>query len=177
MKINMSTKGLVMAHLNVCSVKNKVHELNYLTQQNTIHILAVSETHLDVTVHDAEVSIDGYNIFRRDRNTHGGGIAIYIKNDFPATLCAEFMPNHLELLWVRVHLPHLKPILIGCCYRPPGTDTQYLDDLCDLIDRVSDVNGEMFLLGDMNIDWLANHCPMKKKMVSLISVFRLLIKG
>ena len=52
-------------------------ELNYLTTENTIHILAVSETHLDATVLDTEVSIDGYNMFRRDRNKHGGGIALY----------------------------------------------------------------------------------------------------
>ena len=50
-----------MAHLNVCSIRNKVHELNYPTTENTFHILAVSETHLDSTVLDTEVSTDGYN--------------------------------------------------------------------------------------------------------------------
>jgi len=129
------SKGLVLAHLNVCSIRNKVHELNYLITENTIHILAVSETHLDDTVLDTEISIDGYNIFRRDRNKHGGGIALYIRNNFPVTLCSEFISDNLESLWVKVHLPHLKPVLVGCCYRPPGTDVQYLNDLCVLIDR------------------------------------------
>lgn len=167
------SKGLVLAHLNVCSIRNKVFELNYLTTENTIHILAVSETHLDATVLDKEISIDGYNIFRRDRNKHGGGIALYIRDNFPAVLCSEFISDGLESLWVKVHLPHLKPVLIGCCYRPPGTDVQYLNDLCVLIDRVTDVNSDIFLLGDMNIDWFANQCPMKQKLVSLIAACNL----
>ena len=161
------SKGLVMAHLNVCSIRNNVHELNYLIKENTIHILAISETHLDATVLDTEISIDGYNIFRKDRDKHGGGIALYIRNNFPAKLCSEFISDSLESSWVKVHLPHLKPVLIGCCYRPPGSDVQYLKDLCVLIDRVTDVNCDIFLLGDMNIDWFANQCPMKQKMVSL----------
>lgn len=48
-----------------------------------------------------------------------------------------------------------------------GVNLQYLNDLCVLIDRVTDVNWDIFLLGDMNIDWLANQCPIKQKMVSL----------
>jgi len=47
-----------MAYLDVCSIRKK--ELNYLIKENSIHILAISETHLDATVFDTEISIDGY---------------------------------------------------------------------------------------------------------------------
>jgi len=67
-----------------------------------------------------------------DRNKHGGGIALYIRDNFPATLCSQFISIGLESLWVKVHL---KPVLIGCCYRPPGTDVQYMNDLCVLIEK------------------------------------------
>jgi len=128
-----------MAHLDVCSIRKK--ELNYLIKENSIHILAISETHLDATVFDTEISIDGYNVFRRDRNKHGGGIALYIRDNFPATLCSQFISIGLESLWVKVHL---KPVLIGCCYRPPGTDVQYMNDLCVLIEKVTEVNCDIF---------------------------------
>lgn len=52
-----------MAQLNVWSIRNKVLELNYLITANTIYILAILETHLDATVLDTEISIDGYNNF------------------------------------------------------------------------------------------------------------------
>ncbi len=42
-----------------------------------------------------------------------------------------------------------------------------------MTDRVSDVNSEIYLLGDMNIDWTAGNCPRKKKILSLISASNL----
>lgn len=48
-------------------------------------------------------------------------------------------------LWACIHCPHLKPILIGCCYRPPGTDTHSIFEWLMWADTVADVNGEMFL--------------------------------
>ena len=32
----------------------------------------------------------------------------------------------LQGLWT-VNLPHIKPILVGCCYRPPSSDQHYLE--------------------------------------------------
>ena len=43
--------------------------------------MGVSETKLDKSVLDGEVSIDGYEIKRADRNRHGGGVACYIRKD------------------------------------------------------------------------------------------------
>lgn len=73
MSIKLPKKGLRFAHLNICSLKNKIHELSSILQENNIHIMAISETHLDDTIEDTVVSIQGYNIFRLDRNRHGIG--------------------------------------------------------------------------------------------------------
>ena len=61
-------KGLKMAHINICSIRNKLNEVGDLLLLNNLHILAVSETHLDSTFEDTSVMIDGYNIYRKDRN-------------------------------------------------------------------------------------------------------------
>ena len=81
--INLPKEGLLLAHLNVCSLRNKVHELCSLVESNNIHILAISETHLESSLDDSEVAIHGYNLFRRDRDKNGGGVAIYLKNHIP----------------------------------------------------------------------------------------------
>ena len=73
------------------------------------------------------------------------------------------MLNDVEALRGHVHLPHLKLIVVDCCYRSPDADADYLTQLCEVTDRVSDVNNEIYLLGDMNIDWIASDCPRKKK--------------
>lgn len=132
---------------------------------NSIHILALSETHLDSTFSDAEVKVDGYRLFRRDRNKHGGGIAFYVREDIPVKERNDLRWQNIEALWI-VHLQHAKPILVGCVYRPPSAKIQYLDEICDMFDAVCDQKREIFILGDLNIDWLSPHCPMKNKLKS-----------
>ena len=66
--------------MNICSLRNKVHEVNNLLVTDDIHILTISETHLDNTFDDTVVAIHGYNIYRKDRNANGGGVAVYIQN-------------------------------------------------------------------------------------------------
>ena len=75
----------------------------------------ISETHLDNTFDDTVVAIQGYNIYRKDRNANGGGVAIYNQNHIPIKLREDLMLNTVEVVWLQVHLPHLKPILVGSC--------------------------------------------------------------
>jgi hypothetical protein len=60
--------------MNICSLRNKVHEINNLLTSDNINILAISETHLDNSFDDTVVEIHGYNIYKRDRNANGGSV-------------------------------------------------------------------------------------------------------
>lgn len=161
-------KGLIMAHLNVCSLRNKVHEVQRLASQYSIHIFTVSETHLEPAFSNAEVSIEGYNLFRKDRNKYGGGVAIYIQSHIPAeSVDCLSIDGSIEAVWVLVHLPHTKPILIGCCYRPPNSDMNYLSAVCSMVDKASDGSREVYVFGDMNINWFSDKCNMKSKLLSM----------
>ena len=52
-----------------------------------------------------------------------------IKNHIPVKLREDLMLNNVEVIWLQVHLPHLKPILVGSCYRPQSANSQYLDNV------------------------------------------------
>ena len=110
------------------------------------------------------VAIHSYNIYRKDRNANRGGVAVYIQNHIPVKLRDDLMFNTVEVIWLQVHLPHLKPILVGSCYRP-SANSQYLDNdnMCEMLDNVCDINREVYFLGDLNIDWLSSSCPLRKK--------------
>lgn len=98
--INLPKKGLMLAHLKVCSLRNKVYEQfmnSSLAESNNIHILAISESHLDSSFDDSEVAINGYNLFKRDRGKYGGGVAIYVKNHIPAKKRCNLM-DEIEAL-------------------------------------------------------------------------------
>ena len=43
-------------------------------------IMGVCETFIDSNVADNEISIDGYSIVKKDRNRHGGGVLLYVRD-------------------------------------------------------------------------------------------------
>ena len=49
-------------------------------------MLALTETHLNPRICNAEVYIEGFHIYRADREGDGpnGGVAIYLRNDLAA---------------------------------------------------------------------------------------------
>lgn len=173
MSFKLPKRGLRFAHLNICSLKNKVQELSSILHENNIHIMAISETHLDGTIDDTEVSIHGYNIFRLDRDRHGGGTAFYIQDHIPAKTRKDLGIFGVEALWLQVHIPHLKPILTCCCYRPPCSNAEYLNNICTMLQNVTDNDNEIYISGDMNIDWFASNCSLKRKLSNAATVCNL----
>ena len=59
--------SLVIAHINIRSMRNKVDELQLLLKRLSIDRMCVSETWLDDTITDNTVNIAGYDIIRCDR--------------------------------------------------------------------------------------------------------------
>lgn len=44
-------------------------------------VIGLTETKLDKSISNAEIKIEGYNLLRKDRNRHGGGVACFIKSN------------------------------------------------------------------------------------------------
>ena len=61
-------KGLHFIHLNVRSLISKISELRYIAVKTNAAVICLSETWLDDSVSDGEISIDRYCLIRRDRN-------------------------------------------------------------------------------------------------------------
>ena len=163
-------KGLKIAHINICSLRNKVHEINNLLTSDNINALAISETQI---IYLMIVAIQGYNIYRRDSNAHGGGVAVYIQSHIPVMPREDLMSSVIEVLWLQVPLAHLKPFLLGCCYRPPSANSQHLNDMCEMLDSVCDVNREVYFLRDLNIDCFLSSCLLKRKLLTLTNACNL----
>ena len=75
--LNYSSKDLRVAHLNICSLQYKIDELRLLQRICGFDILGISETHLDSSVPDNFLQIDGLQLIRRDRTKcKGGGVIL-----------------------------------------------------------------------------------------------------
>ena len=72
-------RGLLICSLNVPSLTKHKDEIKVLVRDNKIDIFAINETKLDEKIKDERISIVGYNLLRHDRNRHGGGVAIFLR--------------------------------------------------------------------------------------------------
>jgi hypothetical protein len=123
---------------------------------------------LDNSFDDTAVAIQGYNIYRRDRNAYGGGVAVNIQSHIAVMLRGNLMSSVIEVLWLQVHLAHLKHFLLWCCYRPPIANS--LNNMYEILDSVCDVN----FLGDLNINCFSSSCPLKRKLLTVTSACNLI---
>lgn len=171
--VGYDSKVFSLTHVNICSLRNKVHEVGSLLSTNSLCVLALSETHLDITFDSGEFNIDGYRLYRKDRNKFGGGVALYIKNNFVSKLRQDLMSHDLEIVWIQLQPVYGKSVLVGCVYRPPNANILYSQQICEMLEKVSEENKEIFLLGDMNINWFDTQCSVRKEIGSICSACNL----
>ena len=107
----VNQRGLKFLHQNIRSLRGKMDELNILVSHcPNLHILAFTETWLDNSISDGEVSLPGYSIFRSDQtNGRGGGIAVYVKETLFVIRRADLEKNFVgECMWLELLLPKAK---------------------------------------------------------------------
>ena len=99
---------------------------NYGSNKNSFHVITLSETWLDETIHDGEIHIPCYVIERKDRNRNGGGVAAYIKDDIQYSRRNDIENDNTESLWIEIQQVHKKFFVIGTLYRPE-TGVEYFN--------------------------------------------------
>ena len=94
-------------------MRNKFESLSTQVKGN-IDVLMVSETKIDDSFPVGNFLIDGFSTpYRLDRESNGGGIILYVKEDIPSNLLAADEKNHIESFYVELNLRNEK-WLINC---------------------------------------------------------------
>ena len=147
---------LTLGHLNVRSLLPKIDEIMDLMATSNFDIFAVCESWLNDTVLDSEIAIEWYQVYRKDRsNSIGGGVCLYVKNEYAFTVCHDLMFNDVEALWGVLNLDS-KRLLISAIYRPPSRGSSYFNYTFVMIEKASNKESNMILLGDLNYDYVVN---------------------
>ena len=89
-------KGLHICHLNVHYLYPKLDEIKILLHEQNIDILCLCQTFLNQEFCDDELKINGYDFIRKDRQTHGGGLIIYMKSYLSSTHHVDLETNESE---------------------------------------------------------------------------------
>jgi len=145
-------------YLNARSLLNKVDIFQATVQALKPDIIGITESWTSSMILDAELNMEGYDLFRCDRpiEHRGGGVLLYVSTELEAT---EFRPSteYPEQVWCRLQEGRGRSTVIGVCYRTP-TEHMYgksnHSKIRDLMDEISTEN--FVLMGDFNypnIQW------------------------
>ena len=138
---------LIFTHLNINSIRNKFEKL--ISQvKGTVDVLMISEIKIDGSFPIASFLVDGFSQpYRIDRNSSGGGIILYIREEIPSNF--ESLP--IEGFYVELKL-RSKKWLINCSYNPNrNARGNHLDALSDFLDFHSSSYNNIITLGDFNV--------------------------
>ena len=119
--------NLRILSLNTRSVRNKRAELYELIETHKPDIILGTETWLGDEHKNAELFPETYDqIYRKDRNEHGGGVLIAVKSNLISNqLDAD---TNCEVVWTKICLTK-GDIIVGCFYRPPSSGIESLEML------------------------------------------------
>ena len=124
--------------------------------------IALTETHLNNSINDAEIQLSNYSIFHQDRSSRShGGTAVYVHNDLCTTVVAKNSNQYYESIIVKIAELNL---VLGVIYCPPGCPIDKFKENLDIInDNFQDYSNDpkknwiLALMGDFNFpfvhDW------------------------
>ena len=122
----VSSAGLKLYYCNCRSLLPKLDELKIMIQSEKPDLLAFTETWLHPGIAESEVCLEGYHLFRHDRDGHGGGVALYVGESISVSKVGrsvklEFMSVVLSLksgpLRCVCITDHLAPTVHGTYWR------------------------------------------------------------
>ena len=147
--------------LNVCSLRYKLDSVHNFLISEGLDILGIAESWLDDTVSDSEMSLLGYDFFRRDRlHRGGGGIVMYARAECTVTRRQELEPADLECIVLSLKVQRGHSITVACCYRPPSSSAESWVNFESFLDHLDNDNfGRVVIVGDLNDNLLGVSRP------------------
>ena len=131
-----------MASLNINSLLAHIDELR-ICEDQTFDLLAINESKLDDKINNAAVSLDGYEILRKDRNRSGGDVAIFVRNSLNYLNRSNLGPPDMEALCLaEIFKPNSKPFAVLACYRPPNSKSNEFLTCFENIVQILDMEGK-----------------------------------
>ena len=138
---------LIIAQLNINSLRYIFDSLVEILRSN-VDILLISEAEIDSSFPTARFKIEGYTTYRLNRNSNGGGILLYVREDIPSTLLnTELL---IEGFCIEINIRKKKWLLV-CTYNPnKNLISKHLKEIGKNLDNYSSKYDNFILLVDLN---------------------------
>lgn len=140
-----------IVHYNVQSILNKLDLIE--SELRNFDVICITETWLDPRTQNSALNINGFNLYRRDRDgDNHGGICVYVQENVYSCRRSDLELPNIESIWIEV-VTHNTKQLIGTFYRPPNSDNTILSSIEDSIAVAFDTNiHNIMITGDFNLD-------------------------
>ena len=129
-----SNNPLNILYFNARSVFPKLDELKILVEDNNPDVICITESWLCQEICNTEILIPGYLLYRRDRDRHGGGVLMYVRESIQVKILPQ-CPD-LELLTLSLYKGNYR-VCLAVFYRPPSSSVEvfsqvsaYFDSFC-----------------------------------------------
>ena len=160
-KCGASPKLLKITHLNARSIRNKAEEIATFITDNSIDILAITETWLagndSDSLHIRLATPNGYDFIHHPRTSaKGGGVAILFKDELHVTVQKTKQITSFEHIEVTTSIGN-DCVRLVCIYRPPLNSrcsvptSQFVQDFSQYIDSLATSTGRLLVVGDFNV--------------------------
>ena len=102
LKVRVNNK-LIIGNLNINSIAGKFDQLKLMVQHK-VDILVLIKTKIDSSFLNQQFHIEGFCLpYRLDRNKHGGGVLVYIREDIPSKILKRtFLPDDIEGVFIEL---------------------------------------------------------------------------
>ena len=141
----------IIGHININFLESKFEALKLLIE-DILDVLVVTETKIDASYPTSQFEINGFGSpFRLDRNTHGGGVMIYVREHLTCKLIPfQNKPDDIECIFFELNLRKKKWLIMGG-YNPAKESTSYfLDHVSKNLDKTLANYDHILILGDLN---------------------------
>ena len=110
-------KSLSILFYNARSLLPKFDELCAFCENNHPSVVCVVETWLGEEITGSEISLPDYQLYRLDHNRHGGGVLMYVHNNYSCKVLLTG-PAQLEFLLISIYRN---------CHRTPSSSVSVMD--------------------------------------------------
>ena len=151
-----------------------IDELRVSIDDHRPDIICINETKTDDKIHDSDIEVDNYLLVKKDRNSDGGGVALYVLKDLEFALRDDLMVYNLENVTIQLKVGNYRSF-----YRPPNKPVEYFAELESLISSIESEDKYTIMPGDTNCNFLDNSDNDTKYLKRILMTYKMiqLIKG
>ena len=164
--MEMSAGYLNIFHINARSIPAHIDDLSYLLSSSGAQIVGVSETWLSEGMPNGVFQIPGFQMLRNDRNSRGGGVGFYVRDNLKVKVVNMSFQKAYEALFVEISLCGGK-MLAGIVYNPRWTVAE-IDDAVEFISASMGNYHHIVIMGDLNLN-MANPSSQTKYFIDLMT--------